>query len=205
MALRLPKVRRKLPKFLNVDDAARLVTTPDDAARNASRDRAVLELLYGSGVRVSELCGLNVGDVSLEAGTARVRGKGDRERMVSLGRSSVVAISTYLGTRNTVLDDPLFVSTKKRRISVRLVQLLVKRYGVEAMGRADLHPHALRHTCATHMLDAGADLRTIQTLLGHRSLATTQRYTHVSMEQILRIYDRTHPLSGAADKPVEER
>lgn len=198
MTLRLPKARRKLPSVLNVDDASRLVDAPTSTDRHPVRDRAMLEVLYGAGVRVSELVGLDLADLALDEGSARVRGKGNKERKVPLGSHAVRAIRAYLEVRAAagVGDAPaLFLSTGRRRIGVRLVQLLVKRYGVAATDRSRLHPHALRHTCATHLLDAGADLRVIQSLLGHASLGTTQRYTHVSMEQILRVYDRAHPLS----------
>jgi integrase/recombinase XerC len=201
-ALASPKVRKPLPTFLGVDAAREVVETPagDDPA--SARDRAMLELLYGSGLRVSELVSLDRGHVDLDGGVVRVLGKGRKERIVPLGRPTVKALRAYLGVRSDVPKpgstmDPaaLFVTRRGARLGVRQVQLLVHRYGALGAGRADLHPHALRHTCATHMLEGGADLRAIQEMLGHASLATTQRYTHVSLEQLMKVYDGAHPLA----------
>jgi integrase/recombinase XerC len=204
--LSLPKVRRPLPTFLNVDAAAEVVTTPDDSSAEGLRDRAVMETLYSSGLRVSELCGLNLGDVetaSDDIGSVRVLGKGSKERVVPLGRPAVQAIRRYLERRDELTDpktgarDPraLFLSKRGARLGVRRVQTLVHRYGALGAGRADLHPHAMRHTCATHLLDGGADLRAIQKMLGHASLSTTQRYTHVSIDHLMKVYDSAHPLA----------
>jgi integrase/recombinase XerC len=206
MELALPKVRRPLPTFLNVDAAAEVMTTPDESSAEGIRDRAVLETLYGAGLRVSELCGLDLGDVetgSLDLGSVRVMGKGSKERVVPLGSAAVAAVRAYLERRDELRDgrtgalDPraLFVSRRGARLGVRRVQILVHRYGALGAGRADLHPHALRHTCATHLLDGGADLRAIQKMLGHQSLATTQRYTHVSVDHLMAVYDAAHPLA----------
>jgi integrase/recombinase XerC len=203
--LATPKVRRGLPTLLSVDAAKEVVEAPPDGTPQGLRDRAVLELLYGSGLRVSELCALDVTSVDLAGASARVLGKGRKERMVPLGRACVTALGRWLEERSRVVhprtgtQDPraLFLTTRGARLYVRAVQALVQRYGASGAGRADLHPHALRHTCATHMLDGGADLRAIQELLGHASLSTTQRYAHVSMEHLLRVYDAAHPLARA--------
>lgn len=212
--LSLPKVRRPLPTFLNVDAAAEVVETPEESSAEGLRDRALLETLYGSGLRVSELCGLDVDDVELAAaglGVVRVLGKGSKERVVPLGSKSVLALSRWLerrgelvGARTGASDArALFLSARGRRLGVRRVQTLVHRYGALGAGRADLHPHALRHTCATHLLEGGADLRSIQSLLGHASLSTTQRYTHVSVDHLMKVYDSAHPFARTA-KRVEK-
>lgn len=206
MELSLPKVRRPLPTFLNVDAAAEVVTTPDTSSPEGLRDRALMETLYAAGLRVSELCGLDMDHVSIEdaqLGSVRVMGKGSKERVVPLGSAAVAAIRAYLDRRDELRDrrtgvlDPraLFVSRRGTRLGVRRVQLLVHQYGAQGAGRADLHPHALRHTCATHLLDGGADLRSIQKMLGHESLSTTQRYTHVSVDHLIKVYDSAHPLA----------
>jgi integrase/recombinase XerC len=216
MELSLPKVRRPLPTFLNVDAAAEVVTTPEGSSAEGLRDRAVMETLYAAGLRVSELCGLDLDDVetghagghprsagSSDLGSVRVLGKGSKERVVPLGSAAVAAVRAYLERRDELSDprtgarDPraLFLSRRGVRLGVRRVQHLVHRYGALGAGRADLHPHALRHTCATHLLDGGADLRAIQKMLGHASLSTTQRYTHVSVDHLMRVYDAAHPLA----------
>jgi integrase/recombinase XerC len=200
-----PKVRRGLPTLLSVDAAKEVVEAPAGDGPVAIRDRAILELLYGSALRVSELCGLDLEAIDLRDASVRVFGKGSKERLVPLGEACVRALGFWLGVRGQMVhprrgtQDPraLFVTTRGQRIYPRAVQQLVHSYGATGAGRADLHPHALRHTCATHMLDEGADLRAIQEMLGHVSLSTTQRYTHVSVEQLLRVYDAAHPLARA--------
>ena len=204
-ALRLPRVPRTLPSFLPVTQAAELVETPDRERDDplALRDRAMLELLYGAGVRVSELAGLDIADVDLRSRTARVMGKGSKERVVPFGEPCEAALRRYLEVRAMLVSPrtreqhptALFVGRFGTRLTVRQVQSLVKRYGALATGRPDVHPHALRHSYATHLLDAGADLRGIQELLGHASLSTTQRYTHVSVDRLLEVYARAHPLA----------
>lgn len=208
-ALRSPKVKKPLPKFLSTDDAFAVVEAPaqqgDDDPRLRSRDTAMLELLYGSGLRVSELVGLDLDRLDMTSATARVVGKGNKERLVPIGSQSRAALASYLNERPTLRHPKLgtqdaralFLGRVGARINVRQVQRLVHKYGVLGAGRGDLHPHALRHTCATHLLDAGADLRAIQELLGHSSLATTQRYTHVSVDRLMEVYDRAHPLAKA--------
>jgi integrase/recombinase XerC len=200
--LSLPKVRRPLPTFLNVDAAAEVVTTPGKSSAEDLRDRAMLETLYGSGLRVSELCDLNIEHIDLPS-SVRVLGKGNKERVVPLGSHAASALESYLERRDELRHPKtgaidlkaLFLSRLGQRIGVRRVQSLVKGYGALGAGRADLHPHALRHTCATHLLDGGADLRSIQKLLGHASLSTTQRYTHVSIDHLMKVYDGAHPLA----------
>lgn len=201
-----PRVHRKLPVFLSAESAAEVVEAPrasPSAEPFRLRDEALLEVLYGCGLRVSELVGLDLGDLSLEGRSVRVTGKGKKERMVPLGGKAALAVDRYLGVRNALQDartgslDPvaLFVGRRGRRIGVRWIQKLSRRYGAVGTGRPDLHPHALRHSCATHMLEGGADLRAIQEMLGHTSLSTTQRYTHLSLDRLLEVYDRSHPLA----------
>ena len=209
-ALASPKLRRKLPLFLSADAAGEVMRVPLDAAVSQAervRDAAMLEVLYGSGLRVSELVGLDLDHVAFERDELRVLGKGKKERLVPLGGKAREAILAYLGSRpelrneRTGAQDPraLFLGRRGTRLGVRRVQTLVHRYGALGAGRSDLHPHALRHSCATHLLEGGADLRAIQELLGHSSLATTQRYTHVSLDQLMRVYDRAHPLARRAN------
>ena len=197
-----PKVRRPLPTFLSPSAAAEVVETPDGRAAGL-RDRAVLELLYGSGLRVSELCGLDLGDVDLRERRVRVLGKGNKERIVPLGgkaarrdraRTSRCARAGHRGRQST---SPRAASCRRAggASACARCRSSSQRYGALGAGRADLHPHALRHTCATHMLDGGADLRAIQEMLGHASLSTTQRYTHVSIEHLMKVYDAAHPLA----------
>jgi integrase/recombinase XerC len=201
-----PKVRRPLPTFLSVDAARSLMDVPDADGAGARRDRAMLELLYGAGLRVSELVSLDLGCVDRAARTVRVSGKGGKERVVPFGEACEHAIAAYLDARDALFpkrrrapaaerEAALFVSRRGTRITTRAVQAIVSRLGIAGAGRADLHPHALRHTCATHLLDGGADLRAIQEVLGHASLSTTQRYTHVSMDHLFRVYDAAHPLA----------
>ncbi len=202
-ALASPKVRRGLPTLLNVDDANRVLDETEGDAHREVRDRAVLEVLYGSALRVSELCGLDQVDVRIDGqgGELRVLGKGSKERVVPLGSKAAAALRAWLEVRPELAargsaGDALFLAPRGGRLGVRGVQRLVQARGASGAGRADLHPHALRHTCATHMLDGGADLRVIQEMLGHASLSTTQRYTHVSIEHLVRAYDRAHPLAS---------
>jgi integrase/recombinase XerC len=203
--LKTPRLKRKLPTFLHAEKAAETVEMPSNTGTSAGhvRDRAMLELLYGSGLRVSELVGLDMGDVDLSEQSARVLGKGSKERIVPLGGKCVSALHEYLRVRAELAThgmdakcvSALFLSARGKRISVRQVQVMVKRYGMLSTGTAALHPHAMRHSCATHLLDAGADLRSIQELLGHASLSTTQRYTHVSVDHLQAVYAKAHPLA----------
>jgi integrase/recombinase XerC len=203
--LATPQVRRPLPTLLSADGAREVVEAPPLETLCGVRDRAILELLYGSGLRVSELCGLDIDAVDLGHATARVLGKGSKERVVPLGSKCTMAIARWLEQRSRMVHSKtgrqdlraLFVAVRGKRIGPRAVRTIVHAYGANGAARADLHPHALRHTCATHMLDGGADLRAIQEMLGHASLTTTQRYTHVSMEHLMRVYDAAHPLARA--------
>ena len=202
-----PKIRRKMPTFLGVDAAAQVMSAPAEQPGRREpeqlRDIVILELLYGSGLRVSELVGLELESVDTAQAEIRVLGKGNKERIVPLGGKALEALAEYLPRRaelrhpKTGAQDPaaLLLGRRGRRLGVRWVQELVRRYGALGSGRPDLHPHALRHSCATHMLEGGADLRAIQEMLGHSSLSTTQRYTHLSLDQLMRVYDQAHPLA----------
>lgn len=204
--LRSPKVPTGLPRFLTVDQAFRVMNAPPKEDKRAqslrARDGALLETLYGTGVRVSELASMNVSDCDFTQAQVRVLGKGGKERVVPLGQAALEAVQVYLRERLGMLSkakdgdaDALWLARGGRRLSVRQVQNIVRRHGTAGAGRGDLHPHAMRHSCATHLLDAGADLRSIQELLGHSSLSTTQRYTHVSVDRLMEVYDRSHPLA----------
>ncbi len=198
-AVATPRQERRLPRQLSVDEMEHLVETPDDAAPLGARDRAILELLYASGVRVSELTALDLDDLDLNEGTMRVLGKGRKERMVPVGSKAVAAVRVYLRRRGELETRPgrggeaLFLNFRGTRLNVRSVRRIVDRYIHECAIVRKVSPHTLRHSFATHLLDAGADLRSIQELLGHASLSTTQKYTHVSTERLLKTYGKTHP------------
>ena len=188
-----PKRRVSLPNVVAVDDCFGIVDAPSRKTAAGLRDRAALELLYGAGLRVSELVGLEVGDVSVD--TVRVRGKGNKERIVPLVRKARAALDEYLARRGELRprDAALFLNRRGGRLSTRSVARNLMKYALLAGARRHVHPHALRHSFATHLLDMGADLRGIQELLGHASLSTTQRYTHVSAERLLQVYEDAHP------------
>jgi integrase/recombinase XerC len=198
----LPKLEQRLPKFLTEDQMLQLLAGPQRLLENESidaftacRDRLVMELLYGAGLRVSELTGLNYGSVDLEAGVARVLGKGRKERLCPLGKIATALVIKFKQefARDSGPDAPVLVTPRHERLPVRQVQLLLKRYLALAELPMDLSPHKLRHSYATHLLNAGADLRLVQELLGHAQLATTQVYTHVSVARLKEIYTKAHP------------
>jgi len=194
-----PRQERRLPKQLSVDEMAHLVEMPDDSVPLGARDRAILELLYATGVRVSELTAVDFDDLDLGEAVMRVRGKGMKERMVPVGSKAVEAVRSYLRRRGELEPrmgsgrDALFLNFRGTRLNVRSVRRIVNRYIHECAITRKVSPHTLRHSFATHLLDAGADLRSIQELLGHASLSTTQKYTHVSTERLLKTYGKTHP------------
>ena len=203
-ALKTPRVKKTLPRFLSVDEAFRVVEAPSaDRTRDArlrARDTAILELLYGGGLRVSELAGLEALDVDTRTRKLKVLGKGGKERWVPYGEPAARALDAYLLLRLQLrpkkgpVPDALFLGLRGTALSTRGIQNIVRRYGTQS-GRGDLHPHTLRHSCATHLLDAGADLRGIQELLGHASLSTTQRYTHLTVDRLMAVYDKAHPMA----------
>jgi integrase/recombinase XerC len=191
--LAFPKRRTSLPNVVSVDDCFALLTTPSGKTAAGLRDRCALEILYGAGLRVSELVGLDLADIL--DGALRVRGKGNKERVVPLVKKAHQALGEYLQRRGELgpRDGALFVNRRGGRLTSRSVARHLARYALIAGARRHVHPHALRHSFATHLLDMGADLRGIQELLGHASLSTTQRYTHVSSERLLQVYEDSHP------------
>lgn len=190
-----PRQEKKIPRFLDQDDVVRLIESPDDSTLLGARDRAVLELLYATGMRVSELAGLALTDLHNIDNEMRVMGKGSKERWVYFGSRARAAVTRYLVSRReaggvmTGRSDALFINARGTRLTDRSVRRIVDRYVRAAALRQRISPHGLRHSFATHLLDRGADLRGIQELLGHASLATTQRYTHVSTEQMIAVYN----------------
>lgn len=198
----LPRLEKRLPKFLTEEQMVRLLAGPERLLANggidaftACRDRLVMELLYGAGLRVSELVALSYGDLDLEAGVARVLGKGRKERLCPMGRVAAALVRKFRDefARDTGPGAAVLVTPGHERLRVRFVQLLLKRYLALAGLPMDLTPHKLRHSYATHLLNAGADLRLVQELLGHAQLATTQVYTHVSVARLKEVYAKAHP------------
>jgi integrase/recombinase XerC len=197
-----PRKEKKLPKHLSVEDAIRFIETPDMETDFGKRDRAILELLYATGVRVAELVNINLRDVDFKNKLLRVFGKRRKERIVPFGDPAARALKDYLGVREKFLRNapvtkrdaqPLILNYQGTRMSTRSVGRLIEKYIKLCAGIHDISPHALRHSFATHLLDSGADLRDIQELLGHARLSTTQIYTHVSMEKLIEVYDKAHP------------
>jgi len=187
-----PRLERKVPRFLDQSEIARLVESPDETTLTGARDRAILELLYATGMRVSELTGLKVYDLHRSDNEMRVIGKGSKERWVYFGDKARSALDRYLVARRSFppsKSEALFINARGGALTDRSVRRIVDRYVRESSARQRISPHGLRHSFATHLLDRGADLRGIQELLGHASLKTTQRYTHVSTEQMIAVYN----------------
>lgn len=190
--VRGPRQPRKLVSFLPIDEATQLVTGRAIVGVTRPRDVAILELLYASGLRVSELSGLDLDALDRTDRAVRVLGKGRKERIVPYGEHAARAVDTWLGIRGEHAG-PLFTNPRGRRLTVRSIYTIVRRSARAAGITRPVSPHTLRHTFATHLLDNGADLRMIQELLGHSRLSTTQRYTHVAADQLMKVYDRAHP------------
>ncbi|MBV9267688.1 MAG: tyrosine recombinase XerC [Acidobacteriaceae bacterium] len=193
--LRTPKVKQRLPDVMSAEKTNALL---DGAGaieqRFRERDMAILELLYGCGIRVGELVGLNLEDLDLGEGWVRVRGKGNKERQVPIAGSALEALNRYSTVRESPLEErALFLGARGRRLNDREVRRIVKAYALTVVGDVSVHPHSFRHAYATHLLSDGADLRAIQELLGHARLSTTQKYTQVSLKDLIAVYDKAHP------------
>ncbi len=195
-----PKQEKHVPSFLSEEEMASLLDLPPGNKPLEVRDRAILELLYATGIRVSELVGLNMDDLSFEERLIRVRGKGKKERLVPFGKIAAKDLEFYLQRRGLINkgcihEQAIFLNYRGTRISTRSIQRMVHRYLQQTSVKRKISPHSLRHSFASHLLSRGADLRAIQELLGHESLATTQKYTHLDLKQLLQVYKKSHPRS----------
>ncbi|MBU1566778.1 MAG: tyrosine recombinase XerC [Proteobacteria bacterium] len=206
-----PKAGRFIPVFLTVDETFALLEAPCITDSYMYRDRAMLELLYSTGMRVSELVTRDIADLDFALEVLRVRGKGNKERLVPVGGPAIEAVNGWLSLRlqlireragrgRVVEQEALFLNGRGSRLSTRSVERIVKAYGERAGISQIVTPHALRHSFATHLLEMGADLRSVQELLGHASLSTTQRYTHLTLDHLANVYDKAHPLSNPEEK-----
>jgi len=210
VGVKAPKPKRKLPKNLDVDRAAALFNSDNKDDPLALRDLAMLELLYGSGLRLSELVNADLPDLDMENGFIRILGKGNKERVVPLGKASQEALKHYLqATPDPQTSLPrttgaIFVVRGNRRISPRTVQARLKRWGQTHLGTSELHPHMLRHSFASHLLESSGDLRAIQELLGHADISTTQIYTHLDFQHLAKVYDKSHPRAGSEKKSTSK-
>jgi integrase/recombinase XerC len=210
-----PKLVRYIPAFLTIDEVFCLLDAPGSKDRFEYRDKAVMELLYSTGVRVSELTGSNLNDLDFEAGMIIVEGKGKKERLLPFGRAASEALKRYFPLRDSLLiarirrghtaeREALFLNSRGTRLTSRSVERMIKEYGRRSGIHTTVTPHGLRHSFATHLLEMGADLRVVQELLGHVSLSTTQKYTHVNMEYLTKVYDQAHPQSEARSRKSED-
>jgi integrase/recombinase XerC len=213
-SISMPKQEQHIPVFLSVDEVFALLEAPGSEETFGVRDRAILELLYSTGIRVSELVGSNMASLDFDNEMVRVRGKGNRERLVPMGGPAIKALRAYFVQRNELLRnrlqqgkkidrDAVFLNSRGSRITTRSVERLVAEYGRKAGIDKPVTPHVLRHSFATHLLEMGADMRSVQELLGHASLSTTQKYTHLDMMHLMRVYDKAHPKAKAGK--VENR
>ncbi|MHB0913306.1 MAG: tyrosine recombinase XerC [Armatimonadota bacterium] len=194
LGLSAPKLEKRLPKFLRPEQIESLLSRPDISQPMGARDAAILEVLYATGVRVSELSGMDLSNLDMNAGEVRVFGKGRKERIVLIGRAAREALATYLAQREAREGErALFINRFGGRLSARSIHRLVDKYFMQVSDEMKISPHVLRHTFATHMMEHGADLRSIQELLGHVSISTTQIYAHVSKERLKQVYESAHP------------
>jgi len=190
-----PRLVHKIPSFLTIDEMVALIDAPGVDDSMGLRDRAMLELLYATGIRVGELVALNEGMVDVNKGVITIRGKGNKERLVLFGSKAKEAMEAYLHSKTSPKagERPLFQNRYGGRLTSRSAHRIVRKYGERIVLRRGVTPHTIRHTFATHLLESGADLRVIQELLGHSSLSTTQKYTHINVDQLMSAYDRSHP------------
>jgi len=206
-SISMPKQEQHIPVFLSVDEVFALLESPGTGDNFAARDRAGLELLYSTGMRVSELVACNLASLDFESEMVRVKGKGNRERMVPIGRQAIKTLRAYLPEREALLKNRLqqgkmidkeavFLNNRGTRLTTRSVERMIAEYGRKAGIDKPVTPHVLRHSFATHLLEMGADMRSVQELLGHASLSTTQKYTHVDMVHLMKVYDKAHPRAG---------
>ncbi len=198
--IRTPKLDKRLPKFLDIQQIDTLLEAPDTQTLLGARDKAILETIYSAGLRISEVVSLNIEDLDEFGGAVRIRGKGKKERLAPLGTKAIEAINLYVNMRNDLLEatlrkGPLFINRTGKRLSDRSVRRKLDKYLPMAGIHTHISPHALRHSFATHMLNAGADLRSVQEMLGHQNLSTTQIYTHLTTRRLKEVYDRAHPLA----------
>ena len=194
-----PKQNKEIPAFLTIDEIFHLLKQPDEKSFPGLRDKSILELFYATGIRVGELVNLNIEDVSFDERLVKIEGKGKKERIVPMNKSSTNALSKYMKEREKIQKNvivrraPLFINFRFQRITDRGIRNILTKYLIKGKIFKSISPHSLRHTFATHLLDADADLRIIQELLGHSSLSTTQKYTHMSTGRLMEIYDKAHP------------
>ena len=196
--LATPKQDKRVPSFLSEEEAAGLLNLPAADRPIDARDRAILELIYATGIRVSELVGIDINDIHFDERLVRVRGKGKKERLIPFGRKAAEALQDYLRARPRLLEKKtggpaVFLNYRGERLTTRSVERMVRTYIRKTAVSRKISPHSLRHSFASHLLGRGADLRVIQELLGHASLATTQKYTHVDLRQLLAVYKKSHP------------
>ncbi|MDW7771759.1 MAG: tyrosine recombinase XerC [Desulfobulbaceae bacterium] len=202
-----PRGMKKIPVFLTVDEVFSLLEEPGPKDTFAGRDTALMELMYSTGMRVSELVSRDINHLDFETGMVRVTGKGRKERIVPFGSAAAEAVQRYLPERLVLVQlctsrgknpdkNALFLNNRGKRITARSIERIIKEYGRRAGIKVDVTPHALRHSFATHLLEMGADLRTVQELLGHVNLSTTQQYTHLNLDHLTNVYDNAHPLAG---------
>jgi len=198
-----PRQEKYIPVYLPVDEMFRLLERPDREKPLGLRDLAIMEVFYSCGIRVAELAGLNLSSIDYDQRLVRVLGKGNKERIIPIGKAALRAVKNCIEatlllrkkTQADTQDGPLFMNYRGGRLTTRSIGRIIKRYGRECGLMTDISPHSLRHTFATHLLDGGADLRSVQELLGHVTLSTTQKYTHVSLDRLMEVYDKAHPRS----------